>query len=142
MTTLVVLLAVAVLGLTAGTVLHIKLQKRFTPAFLTGSQAYGDAYRTAASDYDLVMFVDNNTFDDLKVLGQEEWNEVSDSSTYFGTRNVKSLRIKYGGLDLIVLKDVDDYHAWKKTTNILVQDKPATREEAKATFEAARTTGY
>lgn len=113
-----------------------------TPAFLTGSQAYGDAYRSPSSDYDMVIYVDDNTFEGLRVIGKSEWNQIPDSSKSGysdATTSVNSLRIKHAGIDLTILKKASDYFLWKKVTNKLVLDKPSTHDEAKLAFKEAGT---
>lgn len=139
------LLAIAIaLGITAYLLgLYTSKLYKKTPAFLTGSQAYGDAYRSPSSDYDMVIYVDDNTFEDLRVVGKSEWNQIPDaskSSPYSdATTSVNSLRIKHAGIDLIILKKASDYFLWKKVTNKLMLDKPSTRDEAKLAFKEAGT---
>lgn len=87
-----------------------------TPAFLTGSHAYGTP--TDKSDVDLVVCASQETIDRLMDLV----GVPSDYGTGSGTLRIEDLNL--------ILVSPELYEAWRRGTELLVAQAPVTRERA------------
>lgn len=94
-----------------------------TPAFLTGSRAYGTP--TPKSDWDLVVLVDHETAAKLKAEFAER-----------GASYVDSIRV--GALNLILPTTRKRYDVWADGTQQLKARAPVTRDEAVELFQQLR----
>jgi hypothetical protein len=92
-------------------------------AFLTGSRVYGEP--TEKSDTDLVVLVDQRTFDILCDLHLDR----EDLSPKSGGNDV-SASLRFGKLNLIVHTSEHAFNAWAEGTDNLIVRGPVTREEA------------
>lgn len=98
-----------------------------TPAFLTGSHAYGTPHE--GSDVDLVVFMSEDaTYDLLDAMGIKEDND--------GYSLKNGYQFKAGKLNIIICTREDDYLAWSKGTTELRKVAPVTRAEAVRTLKA------
>ena len=91
-----------------------------TPAFITGSRAYGTPHED--SDLDLVVFTDTQTIlKMLEFIGDEhQLNYQTPNSTQFTV----------GGLNFIMTNDYAIYRAWLDGTKVLKTKAPVSRETA------------
>ena len=106
-------------------------------SFITGSYAYGDNYRTSASDVDLVLWVTEKTMKELKPFCETIQSHRLD---HYGT-TVSAGRIRTGGVDLILVSKKKDYDHWNRITKQLrkrSQTEALTRDEVIDTFEKDR----
>lgn len=102
-------------------------------AFLTGSHAYGTP--TAESDIDLVVLIDDASFDVLSRLSDCEEDE-SDKRKY--AADMVSGSFRFGQLNLIAVSDKNLFDIWKKGTDQLIAERPVTRDHAVAVLSAMR----
>lgn len=102
-------------------------------AFLTGSRAYGTP-RTD-SDTDIVMLMSE---EDLQGLYQIHGpGDDVDEDPSFSTNNGKptNYSFKIGRANLICMTDPEDFQAWKSATEVLIRNKPVTRDLAIQTID-------
>ncbi len=95
-----------------------------TPAFLTGSHAYGTP--TALSDIDLVVYVPDKKAHDF-LWGKTEGDCDDDDYP----------TIQFGKLNLVACFTLKRYDTWLQVTNELIEQKPVSREDAIKAFQAA-----
>jgi len=99
-----------------------------TPAFLTGSHAYGKP--RLDSDVDLVVYMpDTQAAELLDVLGVVNSNSDYDATGY---------QFRAGQLNVIICTSEADYWAWRSGTEDLKARAPVTRPEACAHLNALR----
>lgn len=101
-----------------------------TPAFVTGSRRYGKP--TPDSDLDLVILVED---EDAQKLLIEHGGEQDDDGR---------LVIRFGKLNLIVCRDIEQYEAWKDGTEACVKvrhlsGQPVGRDHAIEILSAFRS---
>lgn len=103
-----------------------------TPAFLTGSRAYGNPRED--SDVDLVVLVDeaddNSTLDVIHAQSEAPDGHYDAHGSY---------SLRYGKLNLIVCTTQEAFDQWRASTNTSLDrmmhlSRPLTREEAVAIF--------
>lgn len=92
--------------------------------FITGSRAYGQP--NAESDVDLVLFVD----------GLAAFTLIQQSET-------KEIPVRYGNLNLILCHSEEEYDAWEKFTQDMIEKArttgvPVSSDEAKEVFKTRR----
>ena len=105
--------------------------------FITGSQAYGQSYRTSQSDVDMVFLVSKKTFLSLAPYATKPV-ERTIKSEFYSVEGDKTFRIKTGDFDLIVTDKPAEYRRLLKVTKFLQkesQKKLLTRSDAVATFK-------
>lgn len=92
--------------------------------FITGSRAYGQP--NAESDVDLVLLVD-----DLTTFTLTQQSET------------KAVPVRYGNLNLILCHSEEEYDAWEKFTQDMIEKarttgEPVSSDEAKEVFRTRR----
>ena len=92
--------------------------------FITGSRAYGQP--NAESDVDLVLFVDGLA---AFILTQQS--------------ETKEIPVRYGNLNLILCHSEEEYDAWEKFTQDMIEKArttgvPVSSDEAKEVFRTRR----
>jgi Nucleotidyltransferase domain len=97
--------------------------------FITGSRAYGKPIET--SDVDLVVMVDTETLEKLRVLSDPS----ADGS------------IRFGNLNLVAFDNVENFILWQNCTNRLKEFKnkhntPVSKAAAKKFMQEAGASGY
>lgn len=104
-----------------------------TPAFLTGSHAYGTP--TDDSDVDFVIRVSDSVM--LAALFLMRDADDPERPLSAGGDEPRS-SYRFGNLNLIVCHTDRNYADWRDGTALLVARKPVTREEAIDVFETMR----
>lgn len=102
-----------------------EVKLRTTPAFVTGSRAYGEPRED--SDVDLVVLMDSEGMRLLASLVQDDDRKDYPEAT--------SVSLRFGELNLIVCTSQEDYDDWVTGTAELKAKSPVGREEAVATFK-------
>ena len=108
-------------------------------SFITGSQAYGDDYRSPGSDLDLVIWVSEETLEQLQPYVVHKVPAKDDGSLYGAS--IWSGRIKMGGIDLILTSREIEYDRWFQVTNALKErdkEEVLTRDAAVAAFKVSK----
>jgi hypothetical protein len=98
-----------------------------TPAFLTGSRAYG--MPTDASDIDIVILIEKQALCKIFELGPVTEEDMHYDSAETG------VTLRYENLNLIFVASLGQYDAWKKGTLELVKISPVSRDYAVKHFE-------
>ena len=93
-------------------------------AILTGSRVYGTPKED--SDIDLVVHISEAEILQLSQLADEMSSEM-----YLSTGSVS---LRFGRLNLLCVAQREDYLRWEKGTEVLIAQKPVTRETAVKTF--------
>lgn len=91
-------------------------------AFLTGSRVYGTP--RPDSDWDLCILPDQRTADMLEMLRDEETGII-----------------RFGVMNLIVLRDRETFDLWRQGTDELFAMRPVTRDFAIKHLQKFRLTG-
>lgn len=104
-----------------------------TPAFLTGSHAYGTP--TDGSDVDIVIRVADPAMLAALLLMRDK-DDPSRPLSSGGDEPRSSYR--FGNLNLILCHTDRQYADWRDGTALLIARKPVTRDEATDVFEVMR----
>ena len=92
-------------------------------AFITGSQAYGDEYRTPDADIDLALLLPEEV---LAILWAEAKRTFQD-------------KLMFGRVNLVAfnsdsIEEVSRFEKWREVTNFLIKNPPKGKEEAIENF--------
>lgn len=105
-----------------------------TPAFLTGSHAYGTP--TADSDVDLVVRVtDAATLADLLLCAEVATAAKDKPASAVG---LPQSSYRFGRLNIILCHTDRQYADWRDGTALLIASRPVTRDRAVEVFRQMR----
>ena len=108
---------------------------RSTQPFITGSSQYGN-YRTENSDVDMVvLFEDENEYNNLVFAFKESVERIwklADSRLY--SNNIFP-PLRFGQLNIIPVKNRDEYFKWKKATSLCKKIQPTSKNQAIQIFK-------
>lgn len=103
---------------------HLSKPENQLLPFVFGSNAYGENYRTDASDIDIMMLVSREDIERLRPYAKG-------AQGYFPKNNV---RVKHGPIDFTATTNLEVFLRVRKRTQKLKEDPPIAREVAVQTI--------